>query len=66
MKTHIPGTGVIGTLHGWALAETGVDVTHDDRLKFRERYWWAISMRAAQGETECTGQTLGSRSTWGK
>lgn len=28
MKTLIVGTGVIGTIYGWALAEAGVDVTH--------------------------------------
>jgi ketopantoate reductase len=28
MKTLIVGTGVIGTIYGWALAKAGVDVTH--------------------------------------
>jgi ketopantoate reductase len=28
MKTLILGTGIIGTIYGWALAEAGVDVTH--------------------------------------
>jgi 2-dehydropantoate 2-reductase len=28
MKTLIVGTGVIGTIYGWALQEAGVDVTH--------------------------------------
>ena len=28
MKTLIVGTGVIGTIYGWALAEAGVDVSH--------------------------------------
>lgn len=28
MKTLIVGTGVIGTIYGWALSEAGVDVTH--------------------------------------
>lgn len=28
MKTLILGTGVIGTIYGWALAEAGIDVTH--------------------------------------
>jgi ketopantoate reductase len=28
MKTLVVGTGVIGTIYGWALAEAGVDVTH--------------------------------------
>jgi 2-dehydropantoate 2-reductase len=28
MKTLIVGTGIIGTLYGWALSEAGVDVTH--------------------------------------
>ena len=28
MKTLIVGTGVIGTIYGWALAEGGVDLTH--------------------------------------
>jgi 2-dehydropantoate 2-reductase len=28
MKTLILGTGIIGTIYGWALAETGLDVTH--------------------------------------
>jgi 2-dehydropantoate 2-reductase len=28
MKTLVVGTGVIGTIYGWALTEAGVDVTH--------------------------------------
>jgi ketopantoate reductase len=28
MKTLVLGTGVIGTIYGWALAEAGIDVTH--------------------------------------
>ncbi|MFN8468368.1 MAG: 2-dehydropantoate 2-reductase N-terminal domain-containing protein [Caldilineaceae bacterium] len=28
MKTLIVGTGIIGTIYGWALAEADVDVTH--------------------------------------
>lgn len=28
MKTLVVGTGIIGTIYGWALAEAGVDVTH--------------------------------------
>jgi 2-dehydropantoate 2-reductase len=28
MKTLIVGTGVIGTIYGWALAEAGMDITH--------------------------------------
>jgi 2-dehydropantoate 2-reductase len=28
MKTLIVGTGIIGTIYGWALSEAGVDVTH--------------------------------------
>ena len=28
MKTLIVGTGIIGTIYGWALCEAGVDVTH--------------------------------------
>lgn len=28
MKTLIVGTGIIGVIYGWALAEAGVDVTH--------------------------------------
>jgi 2-dehydropantoate 2-reductase len=28
MKTLILGTGIIGTIYGWALAESGVDITH--------------------------------------
>ena len=28
MKILIVGTGIIGVLYGWALAEAGVDVTH--------------------------------------
>jgi ketopantoate reductase len=28
MKTLIVGTGIIGTLYGWALSEAGIDVTH--------------------------------------
>jgi 2-dehydropantoate 2-reductase len=28
MKTPILGTGIIGTIYGWALAEAGIDVTN--------------------------------------
>jgi len=28
MRTLIIGTGVIGTIYGWALSESGVDITH--------------------------------------
>jgi 2-dehydropantoate 2-reductase len=28
MKTLVVGTGIIGVLYGWALAQSGVDVTH--------------------------------------
>jgi hypothetical protein len=28
MRTLILGTGIIGAIYGWALAESGVDVTH--------------------------------------
>jgi 2-dehydropantoate 2-reductase len=28
VKTLIVGTGVIGVIYGWALAQAGVDVTH--------------------------------------
>ena len=28
MKTLIFGTGIIGTIYGWALAEADVDITH--------------------------------------
>lgn len=28
MKTLIVGTGIIGTIYGWALTEAGIDVTH--------------------------------------
>jgi 2-dehydropantoate 2-reductase len=38
MKTLIVGTGVIGTIYGWALAEASVDVTHYVRPGKREQY----------------------------
>ena len=28
MKILVVGTGVIGTIYGWALNESGIDVTH--------------------------------------
>jgi ketopantoate reductase len=28
MKVLIIGRGVVGTIHGWALSEVGIDVTH--------------------------------------
>ena len=37
MKTLIIGTGVIGTIYGWALSESGIDITHLVRKdKFKE------------------------------
>ena len=38
MKTLIVGTGIIGTVYGWALAEAGVDVTHFVRPGKAERF----------------------------
>ena len=42
MKTLIVGTGVIGTIYGWALSEGGVDVTH---LVRRGRPTGQVSLR---------------------
>ena len=38
MKTLMVGTGVIGTIYGWALAEAGVDITHYVRQGKKEQY----------------------------
>ena len=38
MKTLIVGTGVIGTIFGWALAEAGIDVTHYIRSGEKKTY----------------------------
>ncbi len=38
MKTLIVGTGVIGVIYGWALAQAGVDVTHFVRPGRKDRF----------------------------
>ena len=44
MKTLIVGTGVIGTIYGWALAEAGVDVTHYVRSGKKEQYRQGVEL----------------------
>ncbi len=44
MKTLIVGTGVIGTLYGWALAEAGVDVTHFVRPGKQRRFTQGVDL----------------------
>ena len=44
MKTVIVGTGVIGTIYGWALAEAGVDVTHYVRPGKKEKYLQGVDL----------------------
>jgi 2-dehydropantoate 2-reductase len=44
MKTLIVGTGVIGTIYGWALAEAGVDVTHYLRPGKLEQYRLGVDL----------------------
>jgi 2-dehydropantoate 2-reductase len=38
MKTLIVGTGIIGVLYGWALAQAGVDVTHFVRRGKKDQF----------------------------
>lgn len=38
MKTLIVGTGIIGVIYGWALAQSGVDVTHFVRKGRKEQF----------------------------
>ncbi|HET9915122.1 MAG TPA: 2-dehydropantoate 2-reductase N-terminal domain-containing protein [Anaerolineales bacterium] len=38
MKTLIVGTGIIGTIYGWALAQAGVDVTHFVRKGKKDQF----------------------------
>ena len=44
MKTLIVGTGVIGTIYGWALAEAGLDVTHFLRPGKEEQYRQGVDL----------------------
>jgi 2-dehydropantoate 2-reductase len=44
MKTLIVGTGVIGTIYGWALAEAGVDVIHYVRPGKSEQYRQGVDL----------------------
>jgi 2-dehydropantoate 2-reductase len=44
MKTLIVGTGVIGTIYGWALAEAGVDVTHYVRPGKKEKLQQGVNL----------------------
>ena len=38
MKTLIVGTGIIGVIYGWALAQAGEDVTHFVRKGKKDRF----------------------------
>ena len=38
MKTLIVGTGIIGVLYGWALAQAGTDVTHFVRKGKKDQF----------------------------
>jgi 2-dehydropantoate 2-reductase len=44
MKTLIVGTGIIGTIYGWALAEAGMDVTHYLRPGKKEQYRQGVDL----------------------
>jgi ketopantoate reductase len=44
MKTLIVGTGIIGTIYGWALAEAGADVTHYVRPGKKEQYQQGVEL----------------------
>ena len=44
MKTLIVGTGVIGVIYGWALAEAGVDVSHYVRKGKMNQYPSGVSL----------------------
>ncbi len=44
MKTLIIGTGVIGTIYGWALSESGVDITHLVRKGRKQEYLKGIDL----------------------
>jgi 2-dehydropantoate 2-reductase len=44
MKTLVVGTGVIGTIYGWALAEAGLDVTHFVRQGKSEAYGKGVTL----------------------
>ena len=44
MKTLIIGTGVIGTIYGWALSESGADVTHLVRKGRKQEYLKGIEL----------------------
>ena len=44
MKTLIVGTGIIGTIYGWALAEAGLDVTHYVRPGKKEEYRQGVDL----------------------
>jgi len=44
MKTLIIGTGVIGTIYGWALSESGIDITHLVRKGRKQEYLKGIDL----------------------
>ena len=44
MKTLIVGTGIIGVIYGWALSQSGVDVTHFVRKGRMEQFKDAIPL----------------------
>ena len=44
MKTLIVGTGIIGVIYGWALAQDGVDVTHFVRKGRKEQFKHGIKL----------------------
>jgi 2-dehydropantoate 2-reductase len=44
MKTLIVGTGIIGVIYGWALSQSGIDVTHFVRKGRKEQFKDAITL----------------------
>lgn len=44
MKTLIVGTGIIGTIYGWALAEAGIDVTHYVRKGCKDNFSESVTL----------------------
>ena len=58
MKTLIVGTGVIGIIFGWALAEAGIDVTHYDRPRKKETYRQGLDLDLLDERKGHTGENL--------
>jgi len=44
MRTLIIGTGVISTIYGWALSESGVDITHLVKKGRKQEYLKGIDL----------------------